>query len=319
MINRLRPSSNASLKSIPDGEYMIQSATDVQPICCEQLHVAFGSKTVLGSIDLRIDPGSIVGLLGVNGCGKTTLLQCLVGLLSPTRGTSYLLGENSWDLSVDAKSRIGYVPQTTVLPPWMTIRQVIDGWAAFHRRWDDRRCMALVDRFHIDVGQAVRTLSTGQAQRVSLLLALSHDPELLILDEPAAALDPEGRRALLQDLLEQNRDGQQTTLFSTHITSDLERVASHVAILSRGEVTYFGTLDELKDRVKRLHIQSSRPLPSNLDIQNAIEVKVDGTAALASVSQIDHESIEQLRLRHDADVTIEDLNLEDILLELNDV
>lgn len=147
---------------------------------------------------------------------------------------------------------------------------------------------------------------------------MGHHPELLILDEPAASLDPKGRRSLLRSLMEQTNGKDNTVLFSTHITSDLERVASHVAILREGVVDYFGELDELKDSVKRLRINAASMLPPEFTVPMALRTFVDGTSAVAAVASIDEEMLEQLKEKWNASVVIEDLNLGKMFLELHD-
>src|SRR3954465_5432308 len=226
----------------------------------EQLRKSFGAKDVLRGVDLVIEPGTVLGLLGANGSGKTTLIKCALGLLRPTSGSVAVFGENSWDLTGDAKARIGYVPQEVTTYPWMRVRQVIAYTAAFYPRWNHAFVAKLCDQWHLPLEDLVGSLSTGQLQTVGIVLALGHRPEFLVLDEPVASLDPSARRQFLRTLLELLEDRQQTILFSPHITSDLERVAQKVAILDHGTIRFHGELDELKDRVKRLRITSRRDL-----------------------------------------------------------
>ncbi|TWU08322.1 ABC transporter ATP-binding protein [Stieleria varia] len=218
-------------------------------ITCQNVTKCFGKTEVLRGVDLEVPRGAIVGLVGTNGSGKSTLIKCLLGLLKVSSGTARILGEDSWDLSASVKNTLGYVPQEIKLYPWMRVSQVIDYTGAFYEKWDSYRCNELLEQWELDGSKWIKTLSGGQLQRLALVLALGHHPSLLILDEPAASLDPVGRRSFLKSLLEMNEDGGQSVLFSTHITSDLERVASHVAFLHDGRVQFFGELEELKDHV----------------------------------------------------------------------
>jgi ABC-2 type transport system ATP-binding protein len=218
-------------------------------ITCSGVTKIFGKTEVLKGVDLEIPHGSIVGLLGTNGAGKSTLIKCLLGLLKISSGTATVCGEDPWDLSAETKNQLGYVPQDIKLYPWMRTSQVIDYTGAFYKDWDAEYCQMLMELWGLDGSSWIKTLSGGQLQRLAIILALGHKPSLLILDEPAASLDPVGRRSFLKSLLERDAEGEQTVLFSTHITSDLERVASHVALLENGRIGFFGELEELKDRV----------------------------------------------------------------------
>ena len=256
-------------------------------------------------------------MLGKNGAGKTTLLKTALGLIKPDAGTATLLGEPAWSLSADAKARLGYVPQTVTLYPWMRVRQVIDYTAAFYPRWNMAFVWQLVKDWQLNADDKVGNLSVGTLQKLAIILALGPEPELLVLDEPAASLDPAARRDFLKALLDIAVNGTRTIVFSTHITSDLERVADRVAILRGGKIVYHGELDELKDAVKRLHVTSSRPLSPSFNVPGAMRLRVEGNEALVSVRGASSEVLESIRKDYDASVRVEDLNLEDIFLEMH--
>jgi ABC-2 type transport system ATP-binding protein len=260
----------------------------------------------------------VLGLLGQNGSGKSTLLKCTLGLLKPSAGGVTVFGEDAWNLSASAKARLGYVPQEFVSYPWMRVRQVIAYTAAFYPKWNQRLVDELCRRWRLPLEDRVGPLSVGQLQTLAIVLALGHEPELLILDEPVASLDPSARREFLRTLLEVLDDPNRTVLFSTHITSDLERVANRVAILRNGRIAFHGELDELKDRVKRLRIAASRDLPASFAIPGALHCEVNGPLATVSVDDFDDELLKNVRQTWQADVSVEDLNLEEIFLELHD-
>jgi ABC-2 type transport system ATP-binding protein len=209
---------------------------------------SYGKKPVLTGLDLTVPQGSVLGLLGTNGAGKTTLIKCALGLIRPQQGEARLLGEDSWNLSAEAKARIGYVPQVVNLYPWMKVRHLIDYTAAFYPNWNDALVARLTEEWDIPGEDRIGPLSVGQLQKVAILLALGHQPDLLILDEPAASLDPLARRQFLQMIIELAEPGKRTVLFSTHITSDLERVADRVAVLKSGRIAWQGLLEDLKEQ-----------------------------------------------------------------------
>jgi ABC-2 type transport system ATP-binding protein len=277
----------------------------------------FGRREVLHGVDLIVPHGAVVGLVGTNGAGKSTFIKCLLGLLRPTSGTIRLLGEEPWTLSAAAKARLGYVPQTVQLYPWMRVDQIIRYVAAYYPQWDAAWIDELVRRWDLPKDHRVGPLSPGQLQKLALVLALGHRPGLLVLDEPVASLDPVARREFLRSLLELTADEEHTVLFSTHITSDLERVASHIAVLRDGKIALFDELDAVKDRVKRLRVASRADLPQHFAIRGALRTQVDGRNALVAVADLDDALVREVESNWQAEVSVEDLNLEDIFLELH--
>jgi ABC-2 type transport system ATP-binding protein len=200
----------------------------------------------------------------------------------------------------------------------MRVRQVIAYTAAFYPRWDQPFVDALCRQWHVPLEDLVGSLSTGQLQTVGIVLTLGHRPEFLVLDEPVASLDPSARRQFLRTLLELLEDRQQTILFSTHITSDLERVAQKVAILGEGTIRFHGELDELKDGVKRLRITARRDLPASFAVPGALRTEVAGSHATVSVADFDERLVADMRKTWDAEVSVHDLNLEEIFVEMHD-
>lgn len=288
------------------------------PIRTRGLTKSFRDHQVLKGADLEVPEGAVVGLIGTNGAGKSTLIKCLLGLLRIDSGQAEVFGETPWDLSEAAKARLGYVPQDIKLYPWMKLRQIIKYQSAWYDEWDWEFTDRLIQEFELPEKQAVSSLSQGQLQRLMIILATGHRPDLLILDEPAASLDPIGRRQFLRSLLLADDDWSPTVLFSTHIMSDLERVASHVAVLQDGQVSCFEELDDLKDRVKRLRISAASELPSTFRVEGALRTEVNGRNALVAVPRVSETLVDGLRSEWHADVSIEDLNLEDIFLEMHD-
>jgi ABC-2 type transport system ATP-binding protein len=276
---------------------------------------SFDSKRVLDQVSLEIPAGSVVGLLGKNGTGKTTLIKCALGLLKPQSGEIAVFGEPAWTLSGAAKARIGYVPQTPALYPWMRVRQIVDYQASFYPQWNDELIDRLLVEWQLNPDEKVGPLSVGQQQKLSILLAIGHEPDLLVLDEPAAALDPEARRNFVRTVLDLVGKGR-TVLFSTHITSDLERIAERIVILEQGRVTVDEELDQLKERIKRLHITSREPLPSSFAVPGALRFERNGSEALVSVPNASPELLQDLERRWSVSVEVEDLSLEDIFLEV---
>jgi len=277
---------------------------------------SFGDKPVLKEVDLSLPEGSVLGLVGKNGAGKSTLLKCALGLQFPERGDIRILGEPASKLSAAGKERLGYVPQKIDLYPWMKIRQIAAYTGAFYPRWNRSLVQHLLESWELNPQERVGLLSVGQTQKLAIILALGHEPDLLVLDEPAASLDPIARRQFLETLLDMV--GERTVLLSTHITGDLERVADRVAVLKDGKIVYSNELDLLKDSVKRMHVQASAPLPNgSFHVPGMLHAKVTGHEAVVSVQDFTNDLPDRIAQQWSASVTVQNLNLEDIFLELH--
>ena len=230
-----------------------QNHDDASPcLALQGLRLSFGAQRVLDGLDWSLPAGRVVGLLGRNGAGKTTLIETLLGLREPDAGTAQLFGQPSQALPDDVRARIGYVPQRSDLFDWLTPDQLLAYFRSFYPRWNAAKVDALMSRWDVARDKPIRRLSGGQQQRLSIIRALAHEPELLVLDEPVASLDPAARRDFLGELVDQVIDQRTTIVFSTHILSDLERVAVDVAFLSGGRIALHAPLDDLLESSVRL-------------------------------------------------------------------
>lgn len=232
-----------------------QPAVSVQ---LQSLHLSYGDKPVLDGLDWQLLPGQVVGLLGRNGVGKTTLLESLLGLREVNSGDIHLFGHALAQMDDALRARIGFVPQQSQLFEWLTPRQLLAYFKSFYPKWNQTKADALMSRWEIPADQLISKLSGGQQQRLSIVRALAPDPDLLVLDEPVASLDPVGRRDFLRELVEQVLDRGTTVVFSTHILSDLERVAFNVAFMARGKITLQAPLSDLMDDCRCLTGMASR-------------------------------------------------------------
>ncbi|MGC3980319.1 MAG: ABC transporter ATP-binding protein [Steroidobacteraceae bacterium] len=286
-------------------------------IAAHNISKRIDGRSLLSNISLQAQAGEIIGILGKNGAGKTTLLETLLGFSRPTQGYCEIYGDRSLSLSAATKARIGYVPQTDELINDLTGRQQLDFTASFYPRWNHELIQTLADRLEIPLLRPIAKLSGGERQKLSTLLALGHTPDLLVLDEPVASLDPIARRTFLQQLLEIAQDGQRTVLLSSHIVSDLERAASRIWILRDGALIWYGEQDALKESVVRLHIRAARELPATLAIPHTLSQRINGQHASLVVRDW-HAAQQNLLAQHlNAQVEIEQLTLEDIFMELH--
>jgi ABC-2 type transport system ATP-binding protein len=286
-------------------------------VVAEHLGKSFGTKRVLDDLSFIVEEGDVIGVLGKNGSGKTTMLEMMVGFSPATQGNVRVLGHDSFTLPAEAKARIGFVPQQDELLQQLKGREQLKVIASFYPEWDNELIERLVSVWELDLDQRVRDMSLGQRQKMSILLALGHSPDLLLLDEPVASLDPIARRQFLEQIVEIAADGQRAVVFSTHIVSDIERLANKIWILKDGHLFWRGDLDALKESIVRMHVRSSAPLPRNFAITNALSQRVDGNYATAIVSGWTFEQFRASELQAFGEVQVEQLSLEDIFLELH--
>ncbi|MFT3790271.1 MAG: ABC transporter ATP-binding protein [Rudaea sp.] len=227
------------------------------PLRARGLSKSYGWKTVLRDVSLELGPGSVLGLIGRNGAGKSTLIRALLGLIEVDAGEASVFGEPAFALSEAVKAQIGYVPQQPDALAWMRVDQMFDFVGRFYPRWDKGYVRSMLERWWLPRNQVLAKLSPGERQRVELIRAIASQPQLLVLDEPAAALDPVARRDLLRELALRDADNEGAVLFSTHIVSDLERVATHIAFLHEGRLLLHVPIDDLKERYARLILPAS--------------------------------------------------------------
>jgi ABC-2 type transport system ATP-binding protein len=232
----------------------------------------YGSALGIENVSLQIEPGEIFGLLGPNGAGKTTLIRCATGLLRPTSGGTLLFGEAVRTFSDRNHERLGYLPADLRLWPRLSARRTSDlllGIGA--KRPDRRRRDELADRLNLDLKRIIKSLSLGNRQKVGLMLALQHDPDLVVLDEPTSGLDPLVRRTVMELLRERAAAGR-TIVYSSHNLNEVEQICSRVAILREGRLAALQSIEQLRsEREQRLEFVLIHPesapeaLPAELE------------------------------------------------------
>jgi ABC-2 type transport system ATP-binding protein len=262
----------------------------------------------LRDCSLRLPAGRVAGLVGPNGAGKTTLLHLAVGLLRPSEGSVRVLGESPSE-NPGLLARVGFVAQDTPLYPGFTADGLIAMGCHLNPRWDASLARDRLRKLGIPLGRRVRKLSGGQRAQVALSLALAKGPELLLLDEPVASLDPLARREFLQGLMGAVADEGTTVLLSSHVVADLERVCDYLVILSAGRVQVLGAVDDLlaEHRVlvgpRRDPVQESGVGPvvsaTHTERQSTLLVRVNGRVPDGWV--VHEASLEEIVLAYLAD------------------
>ena len=204
----------------------------------------------LGPVDLTVPHGAIYGLIGPNGAGKTTAIDMIFGMGRNDAGTIRVLGLDHRADEVALKQRAAYVSPDLNFQVWGKVGKAIRFVRGFYPKWDDVYCAELMRAFHLDAGEKITTLSFGAKTKLSLLLALSRRPEILILDEPTTGLDAISKQQVFAELLKAVESGERTVLISSHGLSDLERFADHIAMIKDGKLLLEGRTDEIVDRFR---------------------------------------------------------------------
>ncbi|MCX5636446.1 MAG: ABC transporter ATP-binding protein [Planctomycetota bacterium] len=281
----------------------------------ENLVKYFDGRCVLDGINLKVPRGCIYGLLGRNASGKTTIIRILLGLEPPTRGQTFLLGAESANLSAKVHSRIGYVAEGHNLIQNYTVGRLIKLCKDLSLHWNDKFFEHLTETFRLPMDRRIGQLSIGMRAQLNLSLALAIDPELLILDDPTLGLDTVARRQFLElaiDLIEQQN---RTILFSSHILSDVERIADRIGILAGGKLVVDCALEELKNRVKKFRLIFPESAPENLYLTEIVNKEIEGREIAITVANWNQQKQAMLGTFQPSSCTELPMSLEDIFIE----
>lgn len=243
----------------------------------------FGAFAALRDCDLTLPAHRVIGIVGPNGAGKTTLLQLAVGLRFPTAGSISVLGRSPEREPAELLAHLGFVGQDRPLYGDLTVQETLELARRLNTTWDRAYALARVERFRIPLDARVRRLSTGQRAQVALALALGKRPELLILDEPVANLDPLARLELFEELMAAVADSGLTVVMSANALADVERVCDHVVILLDGQVRLAGDVEHLMSRHVFVSGQRDRvPFPAGWQVIDERHAERQGTWLLCS-------------------------------------
>ncbi len=211
---------------------------------CENLFKRYGNQlNALNGINLSLESGKIVGLLGPNGSGKTTLIKIINGLLTPTSGRVLIDG---YAPGVETKKLVAYLPDNSYLNSWMTIQQIVDYFADFYADFRPDLALSMLERLDIRPNMRLKTLSKGNKEKVCLILVMSRNAKLYVLDEPIAGVDPAARDYVISTIIN-NYNPDATVLISTHLISDIEEILDRVLFLKGGNIVLDQSVDEIRE------------------------------------------------------------------------
>jgi len=260
----------------------------------------------LGPLDLSLEPGTVLALVGPNGAGKTTTLNCMAGLIVPDEGGTEVYGTPVHPTQTEYRCEVGYVGEESGFFQRWTAGRNLDYLAKLLPGWSHDRARRLVERIALPLGTPVNKLSRGNRTKLALVAALAHGPRLLLLDEPTAGLDPVVRAEVLDVLWEITEDGEHAVLYSTHVLSDINRLADELAFLRDGQLVLRSGRDELSERWRRV---SFRLQDAVVELSGVVEhrqvraehqvITRDAPATLQQLTELGAEAVEVSRMSVD--------------------
>lgn len=288
-------------------------------ITLESLTKSYGKARGIVDLDLEIATGEVFGFLGPNGSGKTTTIRTVLDLIRPTSGTATVLGLDAQQHSLEIRSRTGYLPGELALYEEMTVHESLDYLVALRGGAGTDRIKELSDQFQLDLIRKIKDLSTGNKQKVGIIQAFSHEPELLILDEPTGGLDPLMQQNVYH-LIDAARNEGRTVFLSSHVLPEVERIADRVGIIRQGKLIEVATVDELKDRAVRVvevRFESDGPGEQILmEVDNVVSVEQRRTTVQIRIEGSMDALIKVLAGYEVVAMRSEEADLEEVFLDL---
>ncbi len=286
-----------------------------QPVIeIDHLTKYYGKREIVSDLSLTVTKGTIYGFLGRNGMGKTTTIRTFLGFEDPTRGSTHALGYDSRRLPPEVRARIGYLPEGHHVYGWMTVRECGQFQASFFPAWNQDIFETVLSHFRLTPKIKAGHLSRGQRAGLCLALTLAPEPELLVLDDPALGLDPVARRSLLQSMLYVTRKADRTIFFSSHLLSDVERVADRIAVLDGGVLRADCSVETFRRQIRHFVLKFRGAPPPTPDFPGLLEsFRTDREMALTLVN-VTPEIEKRLDALQPESIDPIDLTLEDAFI-----
>jgi ABC-2 type transport system ATP-binding protein len=277
------------------------------------LKKSFSSFT-LGPIDMTVPEGAIYGLVGPNGAGKTTAIDLLFGMGAKDAGQITVLGLDHLRDEVAMKQQVGYVSPDLTYSPWGKVGRVIQFVKGFYPTWDDAYCAQLLRTLHVGTGERIMSLSFGARIKLSLILALSWRPKLLILDEPTVGLDAISKQEIFGELLNAVGDGERSVLISSHGLTDLERFADHLGMIKYGRMIFEGSTADIIARHRMVDFVIDQA--DRITDKPGVFVQRHDAHRWRALLDLEHASLEWLRGTGAANITETPVTLEDLFVAI---
>ncbi len=210
---------------------------------CHNLNKAYGKKIALNGVNLTFNRGKIIGLLGPNGSGKTTLIKLTSGLLVPSSGEILINGKKP---GVETKNIVAYLPERNYLPDWMKVTDMLKFFGDFYSNFNIEKAKDMLSRLNININDKLKTMSKGTREKVQLIMVMSRDAELYLLDEPIGGVDPAARDYILNTIIS-NYNENASVVISTHLIADVEPVLDDIIFIQNGTIRLQSTVDEIRE------------------------------------------------------------------------
>ena len=287
------------------------------PILVQNVSRSFEGVAALRDLSFSVKPGSIYGFLGRNGSGKTTTLRMLAGLIKPDSGEVRIQGNDPFTIGAKERQWLGYMSEKAMIPAYTKVASVLKLGRELYPTWDSALAESLIARYDLSPKKRFMTLSQGNQRLLGFVMAIAPRPQVLLLDEPAANLDVVARREILDDILDLIRDCGCTVLFSTHILSDVERVADEIGILAKGSLQVSDSLDGLKDSIRQVRFFGFKKGMPTSNMPASFRVRRSENEITLTLKPSPALTPEILAQRWSCQQESRALSLEDIFVELS--
>ena len=284
-------------------------------ILMEKVKKSFGRNLVLEQMDLAIPKGVVYGLIGLNGVGKTTTIRLLLGLVNSDAGMIHVLGLDPRKSGWKIRQQVGYVAENQKMYPWMTTKESLWFVSQFYPTWDDEYAKQLCERFSIDSSKKVKDLSRGMLSKLFLIMAMSHRPKILVLDEATSGLDATIRRDFLKGVIEFVQQEGMTVLISSHLLTDLERVVDHIGYIKGGNIQISGNLEGLKDSFRKVKLLFEENYDGKIEIPGLLQEERSGRQVMLTLKNFSEKTQKSLENLPSTSMEFVDMSLEDLFTE----
>lgn len=280
----------------------------------ENVTKTYGKSFALNKLNLNVPEGSVYGLLGQNGAGKTTAIRICMSLLKITDGIAKVLDTNPWNMPVNIKQQIGYTSDSMQIIPWLKVSDILNYNGSFYQNWDKEYVKQWVEKLELPLDKRVFHLSRGNRQKLGLIMAIGHRPKLLILDEPAGGLDPIARKDFLESIIELIHESGTTILISSHSLDDLERISDHIGIIENGSMKLETNLESLKKTTKRVRVVDHNKI-QKIDFNDLLSSELFENSFDGVFKNWDDNTYNQIKNKFpEANIEVNSMKLEDIFL-----